>query len=388
MFAAEDELAGITFRTLAADTVKTYLVSLLSIGADVPGEYWERENFLRDLPGKWQLSFAGWSGTQPVAYAILSRKSEAQIHLHHLIVGKNWRGRGLGRRMVDEIFHRCRTAGAEKLTLKVHARNERAKSFYVRSGFREERSEGEYLLLVREFEQTLQHARVVAIHQPNYLPWLGYFHKLAKVDTFVFLDDVQFSKGSYTNRVQILRGGHSVWLTQPIRHRFGQTIADVEFSQSDWVPRHLDMLRGAYTRAPAFRAVWPVLADMLGQVAGLKLAAANRRLIELIAARLGLETGFHGASELGIGAEEADARLAQMVARLAPGGTYLSGRGGAKYQDPAVFAAAGISLAYTDFSHPDYPQPCAGFTPGLSIVDALFAMGWEGTARLVAGEAA
>ena len=73
---------------------------------------------------------------------------------------------------------------------------------------------------------------------------------------------------------------------------------------------------------------------MLGQVTGLKLAAANRRLIELIAARLGLRARFHAASELGIGADDADARLAQMVARLAPAGTYLSGRGGAKYQDP------------------------------------------------------
>ena len=361
---------------------------MLAIGADVPGEYWQREHFLCDLPGKWMLSFAAWHEDRLVAYAVLSRKSDERVHLHHLMVAHDWRGRGLGGRMVDEMFRRCRAAGAEELTLKVHAGNGRAKSFYLRSGFREEWKEGEYLLLTRQVEQAPQYAGIVAIHQPNYLPWLGYFHKLARADAFIFLDDVQFSKGSYTNRVQILRDGQPVWLTQPIRHRFGQAVADVEFSQPDWVRRHLDALRGAYARAPAFRAVWPALADMLGQVTGLKLAAANRRLIELIAARLGLRARFHAASELGIGADDADARLAQMVARLAPAGTYLSGRGGAKYQDPAVFAAAGIQLAYTDFRHPAYPQPGTGFTPGLSIVDALFAAGWEATARLVAGEAA
>ncbi len=229
---------------------------------------------------------------------------------------------------------------------------------------------------------------IVAVHQPNYLPWPGYFHKIAKAGIFVFLDDVQFSKGSYTNRVQILRDGQPVWLTQPIRHCFGQAVADVEFSQPDWAARHLDTLRGAYARAPAFRAVWPALTDMMGKVTGMKLAAANRRLVEMVANRLGLQTRFHAASELGVGSSEADERLAKIVARLAPGGAYLSGRGGAKYQDAATFAAAGIGLVYTDFRHPDYPQPGASFTPGLSIMDALFAVGWEATARLVAGEKA
>lgn len=229
---------------------------------------------------------------------------------------------------------------------------------------------------------------IVAIHQPNYLPWLGYFHKIAKADVFIFLDDVQFSKGSYTNRVQILRDGRPVWLTQPVHHRFGQAITEVEFLQADWVARHLDTLRGAYVRAPAFREVWPALREMMSAVAGFGLATANRRLIEAIAGRLGLGARFCAASDFNVGGTNGDTRLAQIVAAVAPGGIYLSGRGGAKYQDENTFTAAGLSLAYSEFRHPIYLQSPDGFTPGLSIVDALFSAGWEATAHLVAGERA
>ena len=72
-----------------------------------------------------------------------------------------------------------------------------------------------------------------------------------------------------------------------------------------------------------------------------------------------------------------------IVLKLAPGGTYLSGKGGGGYQDPAKFEKAGLKLAYSGFSQPQYPQGGANFVPGLSVLDAVFHLGWKGAAALV-----
>ena len=226
---------------------------------------------------------------------------------------------------------------------------------------------------------------IVAIHQPNYLPWLGYFHKIARADVFVFLDDVQFSKGSYTNRVRILRDGRAAWLTQPVRHGLGQPINAVGFAQPDWPQRHRDGLRGAYGRAACFRQLWSEIAALYDDLPAAGLAAVNQVLIERIAGRLGLDCEFRLSSALGHGAQSGDARLAALVAEIAPSGTYLSGAGGANYQSEATFTAAGLTLAYGDYTPPRYDQGGGDFLAGLSIVDAVFALGWESTRTLLAG---
>jgi hypothetical protein len=223
---------------------------------------------------------------------------------------------------------------------------------------------------------------IVAVHQPNYLPWLGYFAKIAQADAFVFLDDVQFSKGSYTNRVQIARNGAPVWLTQPVRHEFGSPIRAVELARPDWARGHADTLKQAYRRSASFAEVWPLLETWLTEASG-RLSDINAQLVRSIATRLGIATRFVVSSELHVIADSADERLARIAARIAPGGTYLSGGGGVKYQSEEVFTHAGIKLAYSKFQSTPYPRSGEPFIAGLSIVDALFHLGWEATGRLV-----
>lgn len=223
---------------------------------------------------------------------------------------------------------------------------------------------------------------IVAIHQPNYLPWLGYFAKMAQAGVLVLLDDVQFSKGSYTNRVQIARNGAPAWLTLPVRHDFGAAIRDVEIARSDWSRAHADTIKQAYRKAVCFKDVWPDVERWLEDARG-RLADVNTFCIQNLAARLGLPTALETSSRLGVRADAPDERLARIVAELSPGGTYLSGGGGAKYQSEDVFARHGVKLAYSAYKPAPYPRSGEPFIAGLSILDALFHNGWEATGRIV-----
>ncbi len=225
---------------------------------------------------------------------------------------------------------------------------------------------------------------IVAIHQPNYIPWLGYFAKMARADIFVLLDDAQYSKNSYTNRVQIDVGGAGRWLTVPVTYRFGDPINRVRAANATWPRVHCETLKALYADAPAFRDIWPWLAERYSALPATDLAASNESLIAVLAERLGLRAVLRRASTLGADVAKGDDRLIALVRACGEGAVYLSGRGGDKYQDPAKFAAAGVALIYSDFVHPIYDQGHSNFVPGLSIFDALFRLGWERTAGLLA----
>jgi len=225
---------------------------------------------------------------------------------------------------------------------------------------------------------------IVAIHQPNYAPWLGYFYKMVQSDVFVFLDDAQYSRGSYTNRVRIGRAGNAVWLTQPIMREFGGEISGTRFSDDDWSRKHLDTLKGAYQGAAAFRETWPMVQAIWQQVPRESLAAANRHIVEALAASMDLRPQFLNASTLPTNGATGDERLSRIMRAVAPdGGIYLSGEGGSGYQSPDTFSSAGYELRYAGFQHPEYSQGNAPFVAGLSVLDALFNVGMDATRRLI-----
>src|SRR3989338_30738 len=192
---------------------------------------------------------------------------------------------------------------------------------------------------------------ILAIHQPNYLPWLGYFYKIACADVFVFLDDVQYSKGSYTNRVQILSPAGAKWLTVPVKASLGDTIRAVKFGRPDWTTVHLDTLAGMYRTAPAFRSVWADVKEMMLAALADDMAAVNIQLVTALAERFRFGCRFVRSSDLSLCATS-DERLVEISLKLAPGGSYLSGSGAAKYQDPEKFRAAGLGFEYSRFVHP------------------------------------
>lgn len=227
---------------------------------------------------------------------------------------------------------------------------------------------------------------IVAIHQPNYLPWLGYFYKIARADVFVLLDDVQFTKNGYQNRTQIKGAAGPVWLTQSVLQagRGLQSTAMVEFdTRVDWRQKHMKSLTANYARAKFGKEMLALCGEWLdGNDPG--LASTNSRLIISAAKALGLETKFVSSSTIETDLKKGD-RIAD-ICRVLGASHYLSGRGAQAYQSEEQFQEHGIELIYTDFEKTPYPQLWGDFCGGLSVIDALCNIGVAETRKLIGCE--
>jgi WbqC-like protein family len=214
----------------------------------------------------------------------------------------------------------------------------------------------------------------LAAHQPQYLPWLGYFDKMDRVDLFVLLDDVQYKKNEWQNRNRIRTTDGWQWLTVPVHYRFPMTIAEVEIDEaSAWRRKHREALRIQYARAAHRDEVFPRLSELLDHSTR-SLAELNTRSIRVLAGLLGVRTPILLASTLDGLPQGADARLIALCHRFGCA-TYLAGAGGQSYMDLEAYRRAGIGVEVQSFRHPVYRQAHAGFEPNLSCVDFLMNLG-------------
>ncbi len=221
----------------------------------------------------------------------------------------------------------------------------------------------------------------LAVHQPNYIPWCGYFSKIRSCDVFVFLDDAEISTGqSYVYRSQVRGPKGAEWLSVPTHRSLHQSIRDVTFADVKWARKHLHKLEALYRKAPHFGDVFALL-EPIFLSPGELLADFNIRLIRSLAVFLGLERRFERSGNLKVEGTRDDRHIA--LAAAVGADTYLSGKGGQGYQDPSRFAEAGIRLEVREYRPVAYPQIHGEFLPGLSIVDALFNCG-RGAADLLA----
>jgi WbqC-like protein family len=228
-------------------------------------------------------------------------------------------------------------------------------------------------------------SRVVAAHQPTFLPWLGLFDKLHRADVFVLLDDVQAPQtgaGSWINRVRMLVGGQVRWVTVPVHRHGRQDVREVRIDDGQpWRARMLRTIEHAYRRAGHYEAGSPLVEEFVSAPESL-VAAFNERNLRRLMDVLRLDgTTLVRSSELGVTGRGTELLIG--LTKAAGGTTYLSGDGSQGYLEEERFAGSAVELAYQRYEHPVYLQRSRRFVPGLSVVDALLHCGIEATRELI-----
>ena len=233
---------------------------------------------------------------------------------------------------------------------------------------------------------------IVTIHQPEHLPWLGFFNKADQADLLVLLDVVQYRKDYFQNRNRILGQQGPVWLTVPVvtRGYLEGTIGDMRISnaavahnRTDWRHDHMKLIRHFYGRHPHFEEHRPFLEDTYTRDWGL-LVDLNEHYIEWFVRTMGIATPVVRASSLDVAGSSSDLLLS--ICRAAGATTYLSGPTGREYLDEAVFQEAGIAVRYHAFEHPEYSQRGTdAFVSHLSTLDLVLNAGPESLAVIRSG---
>lgn len=223
---------------------------------------------------------------------------------------------------------------------------------------------------------SIQHHKIIAIHQPNFFPWLGYFSKIKQADAFVFLDNVDISlhnSNAITHRTRINYFGKPMWLSVPMEKTETKKIQFLKIRENEpWREKQTQIITQAYSNAPFFNEIFPIFKEWLNYDEK-SLSKFNAYIIKEVSKFLAIKTEFYFASELGINENDSTLRLIEICKKL-NGTIYLSGLGGKKYHNEALFAENQIEVKYTTFSPKEYDHHSV-YIQGLSVLDALLECG-------------
>lgn len=219
----------------------------------------------------------------------------------------------------------------------------------------------------------------VVISQPMFFPWVGIFEQIRLADVYVHYGDVQFSKGSFTNRVQIKTAQGVKWLTVPLQNfSLGQSINEIGISsEKNWRTLHLDILSQAYAKAPYSKDMLELVASVYRQQVD-SIGMLSRLSIEACCRYFELDIGrcFVDVRQLDVPGSSSQ-RVHDIVKTLG-GEIYITGLGARKYLDHQLFEDAGIRVEYMDYQKLPYAQLHGEFTPYVSALDLIANMGKEG----------
>ena len=217
---------------------------------------------------------------------------------------------------------------------------------------------------------------IVSINQPAYLPWLGYFHRIAVSDLHIVLDHVQFEKNSFSNRNKVRTAAGSSMLTVPLRTKgkFGDlSLNSVEIVKEDnWARKHWSTISQNYAHASYFAEHKSAFAGFFQQ-SWTRLFDVVKATTEYQLGAFGITTPIVFSSELNVSGSKDE--LVLNLCRNIGANTYLSGPLGRNYLRPDLFESAGIKVLYHDYCHPTYTQTHPGFEPYMAAIDLLFNCG-------------
>ena len=224
----------------------------------------------------------------------------------------------------------------------------------------------------------------IAIMQPTFLPWIGYFSMIDRVDRFVYLDSVQFAKRSWQQRNRIKTPNGELMLSVPVlsKGKREQTIAEAQVDwDSGFSAKQLRSIETAYRGAPHFAQYFESLKMKLSEQAP-SLADYTIGLIEFLCESFGITTPRERSS--GLRAEGQKAELLAAICKELGATRYLSAPGSREYiEESDAFGQAGVSVNYHDYAHPAYPQGAGEFLPYMGAIDLLFHCGGQAGLRII-----
>ena len=219
---------------------------------------------------------------------------------------------------------------------------------------------------------------IVGIHQPEHLPWLGFFNKMMNADELVILDNVQYRKRYFQNRNQILVNGEKKYIAVPVNvdNYREKTIADMQIysdTEVPWKNKYLKTIEYNYKHHPFFGEYFPFFENLLDEDIS-SLYEFNMEIIRYFSQKLGINTKIVKASELFPSGKKSD--LILDIARKSRADIYLSGPAGRDYMDLDKYKRNDMGVWFNDFEHPTYMQKgTEKFIPYLSTLDLLMNVG-------------
>lgn len=219
--------------------------------------------------------------------------------------------------------------------------------------------------------------RRVCIHQPDFVPYLGFFDRLLDSDVFIILDDVQFSKHGWHHRDKIKTATGAAWLTLPVQAAsLGTLIMNMDLSKDrqKWFENHANKLYENYRKARFYNEFSEVIFNIYKNKET-SLSKFNMEFIRLFLSFFEIDVEIVMSSDLKCSGGKNERLVALLKA--VEGTHYISGTGAIDYMKPEIFNDAGIILEIQDFKHPSYPQQHGDFLPFLSCLDVLFNCGRE-----------
>lgn len=223
----------------------------------------------------------------------------------------------------------------------------------------------------------------IAIMQPTYLPWAGYFNLISMSEHFIFLDDVKIEKQSWQVRNKILSNNKEHLITLPIEGSRNQLINQVPLNTKlNWRKKHTSLLEQTYLKHPygkdCLECILPIINSDI-----LSLADLNISIITALSAKLGFNSNFHRSSGFNISGERSNRLIS--ICRSLSSKNYLSPNGAREYiEQDGDFAKTDITVTFQNFLPPSYPHKSHHeFLPYLSIIDMICNIGFSRTSELI-----
>ncbi len=214
----------------------------------------------------------------------------------------------------------------------------------------------------------------VTIHQPEHMPWLGFFHKVTMADVFVILDNVQFRKDYFQNRNQIRTAYGKTWITVPVKNKMAM-IDKLKISyEHKWVSRYLNLIKENYSKSQFYSKYMDELIQKFNSNFDC-LCDLNIEIIIFLLESLGIQTKILRASELNLPYCEDGTAINLNICKSVGADVYISGISGKEYLDESSFKTNNIKIEYQEFHHPIYKQQLEPFIPCMSTIDLLFNYG-------------